>query len=91
MSGVTAHFVDAIYDHGSIISQWPVPVRADDTASTLATRVLRVEHRLYPVVVEAVAMGRVSLDAKGRVHGDLLAASPGDTFSLTAGENTTCA
>jgi formyltetrahydrofolate-dependent phosphoribosylglycinamide formyltransferase len=61
VSGVTVHFVDTQYDHGAIIAQWPVPVFATDDAGTLAARVLRVEHVLYPRVLDAVAGGRFSL------------------------------
>ena len=55
LSGATVHYVDEEYDHGPIIAQWPVPVRRDDTPDTLAARVLDVEHRLLPRVVEALA------------------------------------
>lgn len=55
VSGATVHYVDERYDHGRIIAQWPVPVLPGDTADTLASRVLEVEHRLYPAVVLAVA------------------------------------
>jgi formyltetrahydrofolate-dependent phosphoribosylglycinamide formyltransferase len=47
-SGPTIHFVDAEYDTGSILAQWPVPVLAGDTPDTLAARVLKAEHVLYP-------------------------------------------
>jgi formyltetrahydrofolate-dependent phosphoribosylglycinamide formyltransferase len=47
-SGPTVHFVDAEYDTGSILAQWPVPVLARDTPDTLAARVLKAEHVLYP-------------------------------------------
>lgn len=66
ITGVTAHFVDENYDRGAIIAQWPVPVAPGDTAESLAARVLRVEHLLYPRAVQAVAAGRVSLDDQGR-------------------------
>jgi phosphoribosylglycinamide formyltransferase-1 len=82
VTGVTVHFVDEIYDHGPIIAQWPVPVLRGDTAPALADRVLRVEHRLYPCAVEAVAAGRIHLDLNGRVHGQLGDGPPGDAFSL---------
>jgi phosphoribosylglycinamide formyltransferase 1 len=55
VSGVTVHAVDERYDEGRILAQWPVPVLAGDTAAALAGRVLAVEHRLYPLVVQAVA------------------------------------
>lgn len=53
LSGVTVHLVDEQYDHGPVLAQWPVPVRPDDTAESLAARVLAVEHRLLPAVVLA--------------------------------------
>lgn len=64
VSGATVHHVDERYDEGRIIAQWPVPVLADDTAETLGARVLRVEHRLYPAVVDALvrANGRLTDD-----------------------------
>jgi phosphoribosylglycinamide formyltransferase-1 len=62
VTGVTAHFVDDVYDRGRIIAQWPVPVFASDDAGTLASRVLRVEHLIYPRVVDAVASGRTTLE-----------------------------
>jgi phosphoribosylglycinamide formyltransferase 1 len=90
LSGVTVHFVDAIYDHGPIIAQWPVPVWADDTAAVLAARVLAVEHVLYPRAVEAIADGRVRLDARGRVVGNVQDVPPQAAFSLLAAGDTTC-
>jgi formyltetrahydrofolate-dependent phosphoribosylglycinamide formyltransferase len=52
LSGPTIHFVDEEYDTGAILAQWPVPVLPGDTPDTLAARVLRVEHVLYPLAVE---------------------------------------
>ena len=63
VSGATVHFVEEEYDRGPIIAQWPVPVLSGDDAATLAARVLRVEHLLYPRIVDALAGGRVSLAA----------------------------
>jgi phosphoribosylglycinamide formyltransferase-1 len=54
VSGATVHLVDDDYDRGRILAQWPVPVLADDSPETLAARVLRVEHRLLPLTVEAL-------------------------------------
>ncbi len=54
-TGVTAHFVDDELDHGPRIAEWRIPVRDDDTPESLATRVLRVEHLVYPRVVDMVA------------------------------------
>jgi phosphoribosylglycinamide formyltransferase-1 len=51
-SGATVHFVNEEYDKGRIIMQNHVPVLQGDTAETLAERVLRCEHRLYPAALE---------------------------------------
>ena len=63
ITGPTVHFLDERYDSGRIVAQWPVPVLEDDTAETLAKRVLRVEHVLYPAAVEWLA--RVLAAAEG--------------------------
>ena len=57
VTGVTVHLVDEQYDHGTIVAQWPVPVRPGDSAELLAARVLAVEHKLLPSVVAAFARG----------------------------------
>jgi formyltetrahydrofolate-dependent phosphoribosylglycinamide formyltransferase len=80
ISGVTVHFVDETYDRGAIIAQWPVPVLGGDTAESLAARVLRVEHMLYPRAVHAVAAGRVALGADGRAAWTGAAAGRGLIF-----------
>ena len=56
--GCTVHYVRAEMDAGPIIAQAVVPVRPDDTAETLADRVLAAEHRLYPMAMRLVAEGR---------------------------------
>ena len=71
VTGVTVHFVDEHYDRGPIIAQWPVPVLPADTPQSLAARVLRIEHRLLPLCVAAVASGSVVLGDDNRVHGHL--------------------
>lgn len=62
VSGPSVHYVTENYDEGRIIAQWPVPVLPDDTAETLAARVLLVEHRLYPLVIAALALGQTLPD-----------------------------
>ncbi len=57
VTGVTVHFVNAELDAGPIVQQAPVPVLADDTAETLAARILEVEHRLYPEAIQRVLDG----------------------------------
>ncbi|MEO7963109.1 MAG: phosphoribosylglycinamide formyltransferase [Gemmatimonadaceae bacterium] len=81
ISGATVHFVDEEYDHGPIVAQWPVPVWPHDTATTLAERVLQVEHQLYPRVVQRVCEGLISLGADGVVREEM-PASPSAHFIL---------
>lgn len=50
-AGATVHRVTAELDHGEILAQAVVPVLPDDTADTLAARVLTQEHLIYPRVV----------------------------------------
>ena len=59
ISGATVHFVIPETDAGPIVAQAAVPVRDDDTADTLAARVLTVEHRIYPLALRLLAEGRV--------------------------------
>lgn len=58
--GASVHYVTAELDGGPIIAQACVPVLPDDTESTLANRVLLIEHQLYAGVVSAIALGRVT-------------------------------
>ena len=48
VAGATVHQVTAELDHGAILAQAVVPVLPDDTADTLAARVLTQEHLIYP-------------------------------------------
>jgi phosphoribosylglycinamide formyltransferase 1 len=57
ISGATVHFVRAEMDAGPILAQAAVPVRPDDTAGTLAARILAAEHRIYPRALALVASG----------------------------------
>ncbi len=60
--GCTAHFMTQELDAGPIIIQAAVPVLADDTKETLSTRVLAMEHRIYPEALRLVASGDVRLE-----------------------------
>lgn len=57
VAGCTVHFVTEGMDEGPIIAQAAVPILADDTAETLAARVLTVEHRTYPLALKLIASG----------------------------------
>lgn len=51
-SGATVHYVDSEYDKGPVLLQRKVPVEPGDTPESLAARVLKCEHRLYPDALE---------------------------------------
>jgi len=67
LSGCTVHFVIPDLDAGPIIAQAAVPVLAGDTEESLSARILRQEHRLYPLVVRWFAEGRIAI-VDGRVN-----------------------
>ena len=61
-SGATVHFVDEIYDHGPIILQKKVEVMETDTPESLAERVLKLEHELFPEVVKAFCENKIIME-----------------------------
>ena len=61
--GCTVHFVTAELDHGPIVIQAAVPVRAGDTAAALAARVLRQEHLVYPRAAHWFLEGRLVISS----------------------------
>lgn len=72
ITGCTVHFVRPEMDNGPIIAQVAVPVSNRDTPDTLAARVLRYEHRIYPLALELIASGRARLvDERVIVDGDI--------------------
>jgi len=64
ISGCSVHFVDEHLDHGPIIVQTALPVEDDDTAETLAARILREEHRLYTEAIRIVLSGRFRIEGR---------------------------
>ncbi len=62
--GVSVHFVTPELDGGPVIAQSIVPVLPEDDEAQLAARVLVAEHQLYPVVVQWLVAGRLSLNAQ---------------------------
>ncbi|MET0638481.1 MAG: phosphoribosylglycinamide formyltransferase [Hyphomicrobium sp.] len=64
IAGCTVHFVRAEMDDGPIIAQAAVPVLEGDTAETLAARILKLEHRVYPAALRLVAAGTARLEGE---------------------------
>lgn len=58
-TGVTVHRVNSEYDSGEIVAQTKVPVKADDTAETLAARVLEREHTFLVEVISDIISGKI--------------------------------
>ena len=71
--GVTVHFVTAELDGGPAIVQASVPVLASDDASSLAKRVQRQEHVIYPLAVKWFAQGDLRMiEGKSVLKGEPL-------------------
>jgi phosphoribosylglycinamide formyltransferase-1 len=64
VSGCTVHLVDENLDAGPIVAQGVVPVRDDDTAETLAARILAEEHRIYTEAVRLILSGQYRLEGR---------------------------
>lgn len=64
ISGCTVHFVDEGVDSGPIIIQAAVPVFDDDDEDTLAARILKCEHKIYPTAIKLIAEGRVKVEGR---------------------------
>jgi phosphoribosylglycinamide formyltransferase-1 len=68
--GATVHLVTPALDHGPILAQAAVPVLDDDDRRSLAARVLRAEHRIYPEAMQWLIEDRVTVrDGVARVDG----------------------
>lgn len=63
--GCSVHFVTEELDGGPLVVQAVLPIKADDTAESLARRVHQQEHQIYPLAVRWFAEGRLRLGAQG--------------------------
>ena len=64
ISGATVHVVDRGVDTGPIVVQCALPVSPDDTPETLAEKVLKWEHRIYPQAVKWFVEDRVKIEGR---------------------------
>ena len=64
ISGCTVHFVDEGMDSGPIILQKAVEVFSEDTEDTLAERILKEEHKLYPEAIKLWSEGRLGIEGR---------------------------
>jgi phosphoribosylglycinamide formyltransferase-1 len=63
-TGCTVHFVDEGVDTGPVVAQAVVPILDDDTAETLAARILKEEHRIYTEAVCLVVEDRIRVEGR---------------------------
>jgi phosphoribosylglycinamide formyltransferase-1 len=64
VAGCTVHFVDDTLDGGPIILQKCVEMKEDDTAETLADRILEQEHKIYPEAVKLFVENRLRIEGR---------------------------
>lgn len=68
--GCSVHFVDSGVDTGPLIAQAALDLKPEDTASSAATRVLALEHALYPWALSSLASGEISLQGRSVRYSD---------------------
>lgn len=61
-SGVTVHLVNEKYDEGKILYQERVDISDCHSAEEIAEKILKVEHRVYPEVIQKIIEGKILLD-----------------------------
>ena len=66
-SGCTVHFVDSGVDSGLIIAQSEANILPEDTVESLQNRIKKLEHRLYPTIIDAFSEGRIEIIEKSKV------------------------
>ncbi len=72
--GATIHFVTEELDGGPLVVQGRIPVETGDTPESLAERVHRLEHRLYPLAMRWFIEGRLRLiDGRACLDGEPIA------------------
>lgn len=64
VTGVTVHFVNNELDGGPVILQQTINVRANDTEDSLAKRIHKLEHKLFPEAIRLLVEGKLTI--KGR-------------------------
>jgi len=64
ISGCTVHFIDDAVDTGPIILQESVPVYSNDNEDDLSSRILKIEHKLYPLAIKLFAEGKLRVEGR---------------------------
>ena len=74
--GASVHYVDNELDSGPVVIQAEIPVLATDTAETLAKRVLKEEHKIYPMAIKMHLEGRITFDHQQLLLDDQVLTKP---------------
>ena len=61
VSGATIHFVDKIFDNGKIIAQEAVDIGAVESPEEIGAKVLEIEHKILPAVIEKFSQNKVKI------------------------------
>lgn len=64
ITGVTVHFVDELMDSGPVILQAAVKVEEADTLASLEAKIHKVEHRIYPQVINLFTAGKLKKEGR---------------------------
>ncbi|MDA0904486.1 MAG: phosphoribosylglycinamide formyltransferase [Bacteroidetes bacterium] len=67
-SGMTIHWVNEAYDEGDIVFQGEVDLTAEDSPEEIAAKVLELEHRHYPTVLEGLIRIAQGTDVRDGTH-----------------------
>ena len=68
MHGCSVHVVEAEVDSGPIIAQAECSIAPEETEETLAAKVLKHEHQLYPWVINNIALGEITIKSSGAIQ-----------------------
>lgn len=64
ISGCTVHFVDEGVDTGPIIIQAAVPAYENDTEDSLSERILKEEHKIFPLAIKLFSEGKITVEGR---------------------------
>ncbi|AGF46789.1 phosphoribosylglycinamide formyltransferase [Candidatus Kinetoplastibacterium desouzaii TCC079E] len=66
--GCTIHFVNSELDDGPIIIQGCLSVKSNDDSASLAERVLKIEHKIFPLVCKWLSLGKIVINQENKVE-----------------------
>lgn len=82
LTGASVHFVEEEIDTGPLVIQAAVPIMQEDTVEILKKRIHAVEHRIFPMAVQWLAEGRLTIE------GRMVRLAPGNRAIIPPDPNT---